>query len=219
MVTIYIPTVVKDLAVYNGNLLTHRSQFPTIKDHLMALSERMWEGVQNGIQCVKTEFNNYHPDYLGLPFDADTWNKLSMKDCQQALASEYGYNDWEEVEMNGSVEYDENVHQAIDCLLNGDVKGLELIIADDPDVINRPTQYGHQARLIHYCGSNGVEMWRQRVPMNLPEMVQVIIQAGADINSTMKVYGGSYLVYELAATSAHPAEAGIKEILLRSFMQ
>ena len=214
---IYIPDVVKELISFYGELLINRSKFPTVKDHLFSLSAKMWEGIQHDVSCVKTEFNNYHPTYLGLDFHSAEWRKLSFDDCLLAIASEYGFNNWDEVEKKGSIAYDNDFQSAIDHLLNGEREALTSILKENPGVIHRSSQYGHRARLIHYCGSNGVELWRQRVPYNLPELVGILRERGADVNATMKVYGGNYDVSSLTTTSAHPKEAGIIELLLDAF--
>ncbi|NNE01456.1 MAG: ankyrin repeat domain-containing protein, partial [Pirellulaceae bacterium] len=63
--------------------------------------------------------------------------------------------------------------------------------------------------LLHYCGSNGVETYRQVVPTNLPQLTQLLIDAGADVNATAEMYGGNCPTLGLLITSAHPAEAGV----------
>ena len=73
------------------------------------------------------------------------------------------------------------------------------------------SQYGHRASLLNYAGSNGVEFWRQQVPLNLAEIVIYLLEAGADKNATMKVYGGEFNTFELLTTSIHPLRARIME--------
>ncbi|MDX1639065.1 MAG: hypothetical protein R3281_13915 [Balneolaceae bacterium] len=58
-------------------------------------------------------------------------------------------------------------------------------------------------------------MWRQKVPGNLPTMVRVLLEAGADPHSTMNGYNRVLTVQELITTSVHPEKAGVKDRLLQ----
>jgi len=58
-------------------------------------------------------------------------------------------------------------------------------------------------------------MWRQKVPMNLTTLIEILLEAGADKNATMNVYGGHFTTLELLITSAHPYAAGIVDDLKR----
>ena len=46
------------------------------------------------------------------------------------------------------------------------------VLASDPSLIHRRSSFGHRSTLLHYVGSNGVETYRQRVPMNLAEIAK-----------------------------------------------
>jgi hypothetical protein len=58
-----------------------------------------------------------------------------------------------------------------------------------------------------------VEIWRQQVPLNLPETVSYLLEEGANPGAKMKVYGGEYTAAELLLSSLHPRNAGIFEEL------
>ena len=65
---------------------------------------------------------------------------------------------------------------------------------------------------MHYTGSNGVEGYRQIVPSNLAEIVDFLLEVGADQKLEANVYGGC-TARELMETSKHPYESGvIKEV-------
>ena len=85
---------------------------------------------------------------------------------------------------------------------------------ENPDLIFQKSKFGHQATLLHYVASNGVEFWRQIVPHNLPEMISYLIEKGADKNAKMKVYGGEFSVLPLLESSAHPYAAGIADQMI-----
>ena len=112
------------------------------------------------------------------------------------------------------MKYDKPFEVAVDFLLIGQLDNLKKCLDGNPDLIFRKSQFGHQATLLHYVGSNGVEFWRQVVPFNLPKMTKYLIEKGADKNAKMKVYGGGFPVLSLLETSAHPFAAGIAQEMI-----
>jgi hypothetical protein len=97
---------------------------------------------------------------------------------------------------------------AVDTLLRGDIQKLRGLLAADPSLVHQRSSFGHHATLLHYVGSNGVETYRQRVPMNLAEITRLLIEAGANVNAKANMYGGSTAL-GLLVTSDHPAKAGV----------
>ena len=98
---------------------------------------------------------------------------------------------------------------AVDTLLGGDVETLRSLLTGDPSLVRRRSGFGHRATLLHYVGSNGVETYRQRVPLNLAEITNLLVEAGADVNATAEMYGGGSTALGLLVTSDHPAKAGV----------
>ena len=88
-------------------------------------------------------------------------------------------------------------------MLSGDLDSLRRLISEDASLITQRSCYGHRATLLHYCGNNGVEFWRQQVPLNLKDIIHFLIENGADKNATMSVYGGEFDTLSLLTTSAH----------------
>ncbi len=66
--------------------------------------------------------------------------------------------------------------ETVDALLSGDFKKFQEHIARQPSLARQHSRYGHGATLLHYAVSNGVELWRQQVPLNLPEMVRYLLE-------------------------------------------
>ena len=194
---------------FYGELLRAIDRFPTVQEHLRALSERMWSGLQQGLPAILAEISNYHPDHLGKSTKEILALNLQPGDCRRTIAAEYGFAGWEELEVLPAIRYDTEFETAVNNLLDGNLGDLKQQIYDQPDLISRRSAYGHQATLLHYTGSNGVEFWRQRVPANLLAATRFLIESGADRSATMKVYGGAHTAHALAATSAHPFAAGI----------
>jgi hypothetical protein len=72
--------------------------------------------------------------------------------------------------------------------------------------------------LLHYVGSNGVETYRQKVPLNLAEITRLLVDAGAHVNATANMYGGGSTALGLLVTSDHPAKAGVAAEVRRVLM-
>lgn len=213
---VFVPKVVEELKGYYDKLLRDSTAFMTIGDHLEEMAQRMWQGVQAGHDFIFQEIANYHKDHLGRGHDVLKGLGLKKVDCQTTIAHEYGFNSWREV-TTLVLPYDTDFEHAINDMLAGDLKSLKEKINKKPALLNQRSRYGHGATLMHYAVSNGVEIWRQQVPLNLPEIVAYCMEKGASLKHKMKVYGGEYTAPELLLSSMHPRNAGIFDEL-RSIM-
>ncbi|HMB62236.1 MAG TPA: hypothetical protein VKN36_04125 [Eudoraea sp.] len=213
---IYKPTEVQELEDFYGDLLTKIDHYQRVSDHLEALSARMWEGVQAKIEGVFTEIKNYHWRHLGKSTAALVKLGLARDDCRQAIANEYGFRRWTEVEHMTSP-YNTMFETAVNAMLDGELAQVKKLLAKKRDLVKQKSRYGHEATLLHYAVSNGVELWRQKVPENLPVTVAFLMEHGANPNAKMKVYGGEYTPSELLPSSAHPRAAGILPELRKLF--
>ncbi len=215
MPSIYITPALKDLIHLYGSTLY--SYDISIKDRLREQANILWEAFQNKKEIACIEINNYHPEYLSqkpkVLFDAN----LTFQEMLKTIACEYGFQSWDQIENLGKEKLNIHFEKAVDTLLSGDLETLKIQINNHPDLINQVSQYPHQATLLHYVSSNGFEIHRQVVPMNLPEITKYLLQVGADPNAKMQVYGGAFSVYELLTTSAHPLNAGIMEAMKSIF--
>jgi len=209
-IKVYVPEIVVQLKDFYADYLEDLGSYPSIYIHLKVLAQRLNEGVQEKEKSVLTEISNYHKDYLGKKELIDP-KEFTLEDCQQTIANEYGFPDWLTLAQQTQKPYNLNFEHAVSLLLSGNLTSLTELITDKPQLLQTRSQYGHQATLLNYAGSNGVEFWRQQVPSNLPEITRFLINAGADKSATMKVYGGHYNTYELVVTSAHPEAAGLME--------
>jgi hypothetical protein len=104
--------------------------------------------------------------------------------------------------------------QAADAIVTGDLAGLKKILHAHPDLIRAASTRRHQASLLHYVSANGVEGYRQKTPSNIVQIATILLHAGADVNATADVYGGSSTL-ALVATSLHPERAGVQDALLQ----
>ena len=212
-VSIYTPEVVQEILVFYGPLLELSKFEGEISQHLNQLSERLYEGIQQGHHGALTEVNNYHPECLGIPIESLKKKDLTLETAQQTIASEYGFKDMRSVIEQGG-NYKPLFEEAVFLLLQGDLPALRKRITAHPELLTARSHYGHGATLLHYTANNGIEIWRQVVPENLPEIAKWLINQRADKNATMSVYGGHHAPYFLATSSAHPYDAGIAAELL-----
>lgn len=141
-------------------------------------------------------------------------SNFTLEDARQTIAREYGYADWSDVEVRGASPPDADFEAAVDALLRGDLEKLRALLASDPSLVHKRSNFGHRATLLHYVGANGVETYRQRTPMNLADATRLLIEAGANVNESAAMYGGSTPL-GLLVTSDHPAKAGVADAVAR----
>lgn len=214
---VYKPKTVVELELFYGDLLLKIEDYKSISAHLSDLAARMWEGVQEKNDAVLKEISNYHWKHLGKSPSVLIDASLTEEDCRQCIANEYGFRRWTEV-AHMSTPYNSTFENLINAMLDGNLKTVKNLISENNHLVNHKSSYGHKATLLHYAVSNGVELWRQKVPLNLPEVVAYLIEKGANTKAKMKVYGGEYTAAELLLSSAHPTDAGISKELRRQFM-
>jgi len=111
--------------------------------------------------------------------------------------------------------------QAIECLLDGDLAGIEALLAQEPELVRarstRRTCFDpsvHGATLLHYMAANGVEGGRQRTPPNAVAIARALLVAGAEPDALAGFYGTSCATMALLASSDVPAAAGVQGALV-----
>ena len=139
---------------------------------------------------------------------------FTLDDARETIAREYGFADWADVEVRGNEPPDRAFEAAVDAILAGRIDDLRELLKRRPELVRERSAYGHQATLLHYVGSNGVETYRQVVPANLVEVTRVLLEAGADVNAEANFYGSGCAVLGLLITSAHPVEAGVMDAMV-----
>jgi ankyrin repeat protein len=105
--------------------------------------------------------------------------------------------------------------RAADAVAFGDLETLRALLDQYPALVHARSPRAHRCTLLHYCGANGTEAPRQRTPSNAPAIAELLLEHGADPNSTCKLYGGGSTTMGLLLTSMHPHAAGLDGELVR----
>ena len=210
----YISEQVKRIRAMHWDLISREFKAIPVVDYLRPYAENLWKHCQEGNRMVLVELNNYHRDWLGFPRDEIVLSQLNLEDFLETTANEFGFSSWKWLEDHLEVKMDPEFERAVDYLLLGKLDLLQKVIDNHPELLTRSSVYGHQAGLIHYVASNGVEIWRQVVPSNLLEITQYLLEKGASINQSHNIYGGNCSLIDLIASSAHPKDAGLSESLI-----
>jgi hypothetical protein len=206
---------VREVESFYGDLLFGFKTEITVHQYLKSLSKRLWKGIKNHDSAVQYEIKNHHPAYINGEGEGFFKNNLKKKDSRLTIAREFGFRKWKGLKKLGVQKFDVSFEMAIENLLNGDVQALESLLKENPKLINKRSKFGHKATLLHYTASNGVEIWRQRVPENLPQVTQCLLDYGADKNAKMEVYRSEFDTLALLESSVHPFDAGVGEEMLK----
>lgn len=206
---VYVSAEVAAVRELYADLIAVETRTVPIGEWLELQASRLLEVHRDGDRTVACQVGCWHPKLVGKSRDEIMEASFEHKDARETIAREYGYENWQAA-SRVSEPQDLLLQQAVDLLLVGDVTGLSALIKGQPDVVKSRSRFGHKSTLLHYVGSNGIETWRQVVPRNLAEAAKVILDAGADVNATAKIYGESATL-GLLLSSAHPREAGVAE--------
>jgi hypothetical protein len=139
-------------------------------------------------------------------------------DAREIIRCTHGFGSWAEYEAFVAATRSAGspvarFEAAAAAMVSGDVATLRALLHEDPDLIHRRSPRVHHATLLHYVGANGIEGFRQHTPPNAVEVLQLLLDAGADVNAVADVYGGS-LTLGLVGTSLHPERAGMQQSLM-----
>jgi ankyrin repeat protein len=145
-------------------------------------------------------------------------SRRTLAEAQFFLARSHGFASWPRFakHVDALARADSSVRlfeSAADAVIAGDVGILRQLLRDHPDLVRMRSTREHGSTLLHYVSANGVEDFRQKTPLNIVEIASLLLDAGADPAAESGAYGGS-TVLNLAATSAHPAAAGVQLDLL-----
>ena len=174
-------------------------------EQLELMATRLQEGYANRHPGAMVELSNWSP---GVPQDpvVEFGDSIDTDTALLALAREHGYARWNLVK---DIQPDPLFEEAVEATMNGEADKLQGMLKDHPQLTQLTSHWYHKATLLHYCAANGVETHRQRTPLNLPDIVHLLLSNGADMNALGFFYGMDMNFLGLLTSSAHPADAGV----------
>ena len=149
---------------------------------------------------------------------------FSLADAQWVVAREYGFGSWPKFikHIQETARDDSPVSKfelAADAIMAGDLPALNSLLRENPELVRGRSTRSHGAPLIHYVAANGVEDFRQKTPKNIVDITRALLRAGAEVDATTLEYGSASTALGLAATSYHPAAAGVQLELLNALLE
>ena len=210
MANVYCDNTVKELQHLHHSTLCTDKRTVRIATYLYLQAESILTAHNSGNSAVCFHLSCWYKPFIGKSIEEVMDDDLNIAMAQQTIAREHGYTDWASVVDHGDAAFDLQFENCIDTMLAGDFNKLAASLKTTPALARQQSQYGHRATLLHYLGANDVESYRQVTPYNAMQLAECLIEAGADVNATANIYGGSKPL-GLLTTSAHPANAGVTE--------
>jgi hypothetical protein len=187
-------------------------------------ADALYTAYTAGDTAAIRQMKDGHPQWWRLQEAEFRQLNVTPADAQVVVAWYYAFNNWNElatwvytVTQAGSPTA--RFETAVDAIVNGDIKTLDILLQEDPALISARSMRSHHSMLLHYTGTNGVEGYRQRYPPNAVAVLQFLLAAGAEVNAEAGMYGGGSTTLGLLATSIHPAKAGIMSTMLEMLLK
>lgn len=181
-----------------------------------AMAAALAAGHRRRLRGAAVVLANWQPACAGRSAQ-DIWGtELTRADIGQTVAREHGCADWATLV---AARADPTFEAAVTALLAGDIDVLTQLLDAAPDLVHRRSHWGHHATLPHYLAANGVETYRQIVPVNAAAIAALLLARGADFTATAHAYDTDLSVMELVSTSAHPRAAGVSDALIAVLRQ
>jgi ankyrin repeat protein len=209
---------------------------PKVEDYVKearCLLEAFRSGKPDAVRFVR----RYHPGLPGRP-DTNDRNpltdaavkktRLSLAQAREILARAHQFESWKlfvkHIEaLNSPHSQTAQFEAAVDAIIQGDLRSLKQLLKRNPALVQTRSNRIHHATLLHYVSANGVEDYHQKTPKNVVEITRVLLKAGAKVDADLQYTGSLRKRYPermgsttlgLAATSYHPAKAGVQLELL-----
>jgi hypothetical protein len=205
---VWISAPVRDVRDLYGDLVGPSAAVRTRFEQLQVLAGRLADGHRGRHPGAYVELSNWNPALVGLRPEHVWDRRLDPSDFVLAVARARGYDGVDGV-VPDDVMPSPGYETAVDTMLAGDLGGLRALLDDDPSLTARRSHWPHGATLLHYATANGVEIYRQVVPRNLPELVTLLVDRGSDVNAAARAYGSEVTALGLLLSSGHPHEAGL----------
>jgi hypothetical protein len=207
---VYVSREVAAVGELYGDLVGAGAWTRPVGDQLRRQAERLATGHHERMPGALVELSNWHPELTDAG-EHEIWSTvLSADDYLDAVAREHGFADGDAITPVAERLPDAGFEEAVEAVLAGDLESLSSLVTARPELVTARSHWAHRATLLHYASSNGVETHRQRVPLDLVDIITVLIERGADVNATAAMYGGGQTTLHLLLTSAHPRAAGVE---------
>lgn len=188
---VYVDPQVQKVRQLYDDLFDNNFYLSPIRKQLELQADRLVEAHNNRDDAVLYQIASWHPQLVGKSEAQILDYSFTIDDGRTTVAREYGFMVWEEVESLQERHSDPGFEEAVNTMLTGDLPLLQQQITARPDLPRARSRYGHGATLLHYAGTNGVESYRQVVPLNLADIVDFLILSGSDPSCSANIYGGS----------------------------
>jgi len=209
--SVYISREVREVQRLHRDLFTDEFGRLSVLQQVDAQAGRISKGHQSRDTAVAIHIKCWHPELVGHSVDRIMDSYFTLQDVRETIAREYAFGDWSDAQRRACEAPDPD----FDAVLGGDVDVLHWLIERTPSLVHERSAFGHRSTLLPCCGANCVETYCQVVPDNRAELMQILLDAGADVNATAEMYGGGSTTLALLITSAHAVEAGVVDDVVR----
>jgi ankyrin repeat protein len=158
--------------------------------------------------------------------------KLTRSDAQNIVARWHRFEGWPALTDHLAAIHRDNsavlrFELAVEAIIGGDLAKLRALLKEDPNVVRARSTRFHRATLLHYVSANGVEDYRQKTPPNIVAITKLLLRAGSEVDADLDYGPEGRRIYPersgsttlgLAATSYHPAAAGVQIPLLETLL-
>lgn len=211
---VFISESVSQVLKLYHELIDERAWSRTAREQIELLADRLLEGHRVKHHGAAVELHNWLPNAVKLSTLELFELNLTRADALETVARSHGFSGWSTAELSTQHPGDPVFEQTIEIILAGDITALSAALDHTPDLVARRSHYGHRSTLLHYLTANGVETYRQRVPLNASSIAAILIERGADVLAPANAYGRSLTVRHLLVTSGHPHEAKVTTDIL-----
>jgi len=213
---VFVSGDVRSVRALHAGALDDLSRTTEMLEMLDRLAASLQDGHRAAHPGASVVIKNWFPPLVGAADHDINTSAFSRQDAQLAVAREHGFSDWHEIEVQVQRPDRTVFEQGVEATISGDLPALRRLVHTHPHLPTATSPYGHRATLLHYLAANGVETYRQQIPLNAVDVVSFLFEAGADPDATMSVYGGDYTALALVSTSGHTRDAGVVDGLVKA---